>query len=103
MESGLLPAGWYLVDHRAASHAVAELARGLHPSHALYGLKVAAVARRRDSDEWLFEIDSPRVAQVHLTYAVESTPTWPRARIFANMAEWEQSTESFPGSWPSNS
>lgn len=85
-----LPEGWYSVDGHAAKAAEKELARELHLSHALYGMKVSAIARRQDSDEWLLQLDAERVAQVHLTYAVESTAKWPRARIFANMQEWRQ-------------
>lgn len=88
-----LPEGWHPADSRAARAAETELTRELHESHALYGLKAMAVARRHDSDEWLFQLDSGQVAQVHLTHAVESTSTWPRARIFADELQWRQSVE----------
>jgi hypothetical protein len=86
-----LPEGWHPADSRAAEAAETELSRELHHSHALYGLKAMAIARRRDSDEWLFQLDSGQVAQVHLTYAAESTSVWPRSRIFPDESQWRQS------------
>jgi hypothetical protein len=89
-----LPEGWYLIDDHAAKAAEKELTRELHLSHALYGMKVSAIARRQDSDEWLFRLDAGRLAQVHLTYALESTAKWPRARIFADVQEWRQAVSA---------
>jgi hypothetical protein len=86
-----LPEGWHPAESRAAKAAETELTRELHHSHALYGLKTMAIARRRDSDEWLFLLESGQVAQVHLTYAVESTSAWPRSRIFSDESQWRQS------------
>ena len=74
-----LPEGWYSVDGHGAKAAAKELVRELHPSHALYGIKVSAIARRQDSDEWLFQLDAERLVQLHLNYAAESTAKWPRA------------------------
>ena len=83
-----LPVGWVPVDAQQARHGVLELARELHATHVLHGTGVVAIARRRDGDEWLFRLDDGRVAQVHLTYAVESGPDWPRAQLFESMAKW---------------
>ena len=83
-----LPEGWVPVDSQQTPHGVVELARELHTTHVLHGVDVVAIARRLDCDDWLFRLDDGRVAQVHLTYAVESSPDWPRTQLFESMGKW---------------
>jgi hypothetical protein len=72
----------------------AELRREVKPGHPLFGLPVAAVGRRYDQDDVLFELldGSGRVAQVHLTWAGErERPPWPGTALFDSFAAWVES------------
>jgi hypothetical protein len=81
---------WYAAEDPAL---VAELSREVGPGHVLSGIPVKVLARRRDRDDVLFKIldGSGRVASVHLTWQVESSPTWPSATVFRNFEEWVDS------------
>jgi hypothetical protein len=89
-----LPEGWYPVTDDVAAVADKELTRELHASHALYRLKAKAIGRRRDSDVWLFQLAAGQIAEIHLTYSLESTPTWPRTRTFQNKEQWRRYVET---------
>lgn len=91
-----LASPWVTVSPEAARSLEDELARELSLGHALYGMRVAAIARRTDRDDVLFELrDSPpKCAVVHLTYQPESSPEWPIARIFESIDAWSGSGET---------
>jgi hypothetical protein len=74
----------------------AELRRELKPGHPLFRLRVAAIGRRYDQDDVLFELldGSGRVAEVHLTWVGEKEkPPWPRTELFDNFGAWAESVE----------
>jgi predicted trehalose synthase len=74
----------------------AELRREVKPGHPLFELPVAAIGRRYDQDDVLFEVNdgSGRVAEVHLTWAGErEQPPWPGTALFASFAEWVKSVK----------
>jgi hypothetical protein len=74
----------------------AELQRELKPGHALFGIPVAAIGRRYDQDDVLFELldGSGRVAEVHLTWAGEhERPPWPGTALFGSFADWVESVK----------
>ena len=72
---------------------VAELSRELARGHVLFGIPVKVLARRHDRDDVLFELadGSSRLAQVHLTFQVESSSAWPSARLFPDWDAWLES------------
>jgi hypothetical protein len=75
----------------------AKLRREVKPGHPLYGVPVAAVARRYDQDDVLFELldGSGRVAEVHLTWAGDQEkPPWPDARLFDSLTEWVEAVKA---------
>lgn len=69
-----------------------ELAKELAPSHALFGVKLRAWARREDQDDVLFVSDEPPVvvAVVHLTWRghSETDTRWPHVKVFRSVDEW---------------
>lgn len=69
-----------------------ELAKELAPSHALFGVKLRAWARREDQDDVLFVTDEPPVvvAVVHLTWRghSETDTRWPHVEVFRSVDEW---------------
>jgi hypothetical protein len=75
-----------------ASNLEKELHKETTQGHPLYARKVSAIARRNDSDDVLFEVDSPdfRFAVVHLTCTGESEhdPRWPGTELFATFEDW---------------
>lgn len=73
------------------THFEAELRRELSPGHPLYGCPVAAVGKRGDTDDVLFQLldGSGRVASVHLTYGRRpESPPWPHCTVFASLEAW---------------
>jgi hypothetical protein len=72
-----------------------ELQRELCPGHPLYRARVVAVGRNRhDPNEFLFRTARPGMplAFVHLTWAVEKTPTFPWVQGY-------ESWEAFRAAW----
>jgi hypothetical protein len=94
VDSNALPDGWVVVVGNAARAAEAELARELHRTHILYGLKVVALAKRLDCDDYIFKLGDGRIAEVHLTFAVESTSNWPQTFVFDSRTQWERSASA---------
>jgi hypothetical protein len=57
-------------------------------------LKLLAVARRHDRDDFLFSFeDGTSVAQVHLTWQKETNPQWPRFEIYDTVYEWRDTVD----------
>src|SRR4051794_32500517 len=79
---------WRSVTEADRLHFEEELRRELMPGHVLAGTTVRAIARRQDCDDVLFEIIGDGVAVVHLTWARETSASWPRTERFASMADW---------------
>ena len=67
-----------------------ELRREVCDRHILFGINVQAVGRRIDCDDVLFISDDSQkpIAVVHLTWQIESDPTWPITRIFSGWQDW---------------
>ena len=81
---------WHPVDGQALAR---ELEREVPRGHILFGAAVIAMARRRDRDDVLFELadGSGRVAEVHLTWAVEQDPACPRTTLYESIQDWKVS------------
>ena len=60
---------WYYIDDVSDSFSK-ELQKEVAPGHELYGVKISAVARRYDCDDFLFELHEHacKLAFVHLTF-----------------------------------
>ena len=81
---------WYALAEDECAKLNAQLSRELPVGHVLEGIPVQCIARRQDRDDVLFELKdgSGRLATVHLTWQVESKPTWPSAVIYSGLPEW---------------
>jgi len=69
----------------------AELKRELAREHPLHDLRVAAIGRRFDRDEVLFQVldGGTRVAEVHLTWSRKrEPPPWPLSRVYETWTAW---------------
>jgi hypothetical protein len=88
-------------EGEVAATMEAELEREICEGHPLYRLPCRAVARNtEDPNEFLFVTADPEkpVAFVHLTWHIESTPTFPYTVVYpsweAFRASWEDSDAS---------
>jgi hypothetical protein len=75
----------------AAALYESELKRELSPGHPLFGVPAAALGKRNDSDDVLFELrdGTGRVAVVHLTFCNHpEPPPWPQTTMFASLEAW---------------
>ena len=81
---------WYAISSESSLHAEIELRREIIREHPLYGVKVKAVARREDCDDYLFFLpDNPfPLAVVHLTYQRETTPNFPHTTFYSSLSDW---------------
>lgn len=75
------------------SGLVVELVRELGPGHVLESWvesnEVRAIARRRDADDVLyFFLRTGQLAQVHLTWNQEFSPSWPHAMLYDGWEPW---------------
>ena len=86
------PDGWYPLDASMAVLFERELRNELHRSHALYGFRTSALARRHDRDDALFFVcsDPPMFAQVHLTWSqkTERYATYPKTKLYPRFEDW---------------
>ncbi len=82
----------WIATGQYADNLVKELEREVTEGHALWKVKMRAIAQRSDSDDVLFEIESEqgKYAVVHLTWSGEPEPDsrWPDTRIFATIVSW---------------
>lgn len=87
-ESFAFPEHWMAVTQSATSLET-ELRKEMIEGHPLFSLPIRAIAKRRDSDDVLFEVDSPnfRFAKVHLTFLglPEKKPEWPFTEFFMSI------------------
>jgi len=76
----------------ASEIVVRELHREMPTSHKLFGLKLKAVAvcTITHKDFLLVTDDSEKpIAYAHPTWKVETDPSWPMAKTFRTLEEWE--------------
>mgnify|MGYP001795923482 CR=1 FL=1 len=77
------------MDDQQSQHFQDELQREIAQDHILSGLTVRTLAYRVDRDDVAFIVDGgPRVAVVHLTYSVETTPDWPTTKFYDSVEEF---------------
>lgn len=72
-----------------------ELKREVPAGHVLRHVGVNALARRHDTDDVLFALQdgSGRVAVAHLTWQIETDPTWPAVTMFQTLSSWLETME----------
>lgn len=80
-------APWYADNNDVL---VSELKREAVKGHELHDVRVKALAKRRDTDDVLFELQdgTSRVAVVHLTWKTETNTAWPRVSMFQSISSW---------------
>ena len=81
---------WWPVPSEHDARTVAELQREIPAGHVLFGRTFQTVGRRQDNDDVLFYLgeSAPQFAVVHLTYARESLPEWPKTTLFDTLESW---------------
>jgi hypothetical protein len=86
---------WRVIDDSSdgpnrADRLAARLQSEIPKEHVLYGLRLRAVATRIDRDDVLFEIDGGQMplALVHRTWRKETSPDWPRTKLFPSWENW---------------
>lgn len=84
-----LPDGWFPVGEQEAAGLERELAAELVGQHPLAGVAADCFVRRRDCDDVVFRLRGHRCefAVVHLTWARESSSSFPLTIFCANHAE----------------
>jgi hypothetical protein len=87
-----LPSGWHWVtDGQQRREVEAELSRELPQQHVLFGRAVRLLARHDRRDDFLFRVEDATVAQVHLTWTVETDPFFPHTEVHPSLEEWAKS------------
>ncbi|MGE5474890.1 MAG: hypothetical protein ACM3UU_11790 [Ignavibacteriales bacterium] len=68
-----------------------ELQKEICDRHVLFGLKVEAVARRYDQDDFLFYLPDYqyKCAVVHLTWNIERDVMYPRTKLYLDIEDWK--------------
>lgn len=84
------PTGWYDPSERECASLEHQLQIELGQEHKLKGRPARLIARRRGSDDALFELDGGAVALVHLTWRQSPEPKsiFPACEIFRSFEEW---------------
>jgi hypothetical protein len=84
-----LPSRWrWVTDTQERAILEDELAREMPPQHLLNGKAVQLIARHEKRDDFLFWLGNSEVAQVHLTWSIETDPSFPHSQIFATFEQW---------------
>jgi hypothetical protein len=89
-------APWCGLEASAAASLEAQLGRELSRRHILFGRRVAAIARRQDSDDVLFELDGAGpggpLAVVHLTWVrgEDRDSRYPSTDVYATRWRFEE-------------
>ncbi len=93
--SGEWPSGWFSIDDPERRRLFAEeLASEVGSGHVLKGLAATPIARADGKDDYLFQLEDGRVAEVHLTFANRpERPPWPGTAMFDNVGAWRKAVE----------
>ena len=94
--SGSWPNQWWAIDDPVHRQLFAdELRSEVGVGHVLYGLAANPIARADGRDDYLFELEDGRVAEVHLTFCNRpERPPWPGAVIYESLAAWRKAVEN---------
>lgn len=84
------PEGWRAVAAGESDGLVAEIARELADGHILKGRAFTVIARRDDQDDVLLTLDDGEIAEMHLTWARETSPNFPGAMLYLDFATWRE-------------
>lgn len=80
---------WYLLtDSKHKEFFEVELARELHLSHKLYGLKLKSFAKSSVNDDVAFEVEDGTVVVVDLTYSIENSGAYPFYKKYKSSKLW---------------
>ena len=78
-----------LVVESQRKHFEDELRREICFEHVLHGKSVQAIAHSFSRDDVVFTVDGgPKVACVHLTYSIETDPSWPDTQLYDSIEEF---------------
>ncbi len=84
------PTGWSPIDNPIETARLEqELRREVPTGHVLFDKPVTLIGKGK-RDDYLFQLADDVVAWVHLTWAVETDPTWPWTELYPSFAEWAQ-------------
>ncbi len=83
-------APWSPIDAETARDIEDELRREIPDGHVLAGCQFKAIGESDNYDDFLFATDSDDIplASVHLTWRVESDPTWPGTAVYRSLVAW---------------
>jgi hypothetical protein len=87
-----LPDGWFPVSESEAGLFATELKKEMSPAHPLNDVAAVCLARRKDRDDYLFQvplIDKTHVV-VHLTWSKENSADFPWTTFFRNEDDFIQ-------------
>ena len=88
-----LPERWLRLSDESSDYFSKEFYREADRSHPLFDERMWAVAKSQASDDVLYEIHDGRFAQIHLTFAVETTPQFPGFEVFESLEAWRKRLE----------
>ena len=89
-----MPENWAALTDEDSEYFSKEFYREADKSHALFDERMWAVARCKASDDILYKVHDGRYAQIHLTWAVETTPNFPDFDVFDTFNEWRESVDA---------
>ncbi len=82
------PPGWRDVGADESAGLVAALRGELAPAHILHGRAFAVIARRDDADDVLLRLDDGEVAEMHMTWARQTTADFPGVLLYVDLDAW---------------
>ena len=84
------PNGWEALSNEDSEFVSKEFYREADKAHPLCDERMWAIARRIDRDDFLFKMHDGRLAAIHLTWTVETTPNFPAFEIFDDLNDWKE-------------
>lgn len=84
------PEGWRDVSVMEREGLASEIARELAEGHILKRRAFTVIARRDDQDDVLLALDDGEIAEMHLSWARETSPNFPGAMLFVDFAAWRE-------------
>ncbi|MDX2233880.1 MAG: hypothetical protein NW200_05225 [Hyphomonadaceae bacterium] len=85
-----LPPGWRAATADEAAGLARALRREMAPQHILHGRAFTVIARRDDADDVLLRLDDGEVAEMHLSWASQSTADFPGVILYLDFAHWQE-------------
>ena len=88
--SAVWPMGWRSIIDGERDALASQILSELTPDHILFSRQFTPIARRDDQDDVLLQLDDGEIAEMHLTWSKQVSPSFPGAILYVDVNAWRE-------------